>query len=247
MTSSFTLNSFGISDIGLTRKKNEDCFVSLPDDNFFALADGMGGHRAGEIAAKHAISSISDHFLIDASQATDIDSLKKPLFDSIIYANDKIHTIGRSHPSYHGMGTTLCCLFIKDGTALIGHVGDSRIYHLHDNTLTNLTQDHSLIYDLMQTGHIDKDEPISSPYKNIITKALGPTDRIEPEISTTPIHKGDIFLLSSDGLTDYVSERRIKYILSSSNPAEKKANQLVRHAKFKKSQDNITLIVVEII
>lgn len=247
MKPSFSLKAFGVTDIGLSRKKNEDFFISLPEMNFFALADGMGGHKAGEVAAKCAIKTITDRFLPDiGSKELDLELLKKSLYEAIKLSNSKIYEMSKSHPSLQGMGTTLCTLYLSTNSALLGHVGDSRIYHFQNEKLKTLTQDHSLIQDLVLTGHVEDDEPISSPYKNIITKALGPSPMLEPDISHCPVQSGDIFLLCSDGLSDFVSEGRIIKILSKEGSLEKKAHHLVRHAKFKKSQDNITLILVEI-
>jgi serine/threonine protein phosphatase PrpC len=242
--SSFTIESFGISDIGLSRKKNEDYFLENPESHFYALADGMGGHRAGEVASENAVELISSCFLTNT--ATNKEDLIKALHEAINTANKKIFSLSREKKELRGMGTTFCCIALKKDFALFSHVGDSRIYRLHDNTLTKLTHDHSLIFDLLKTRHLEEDEPMPSPYKNVITKALGPSSYLEPEVDTCPLNKNDIFLLCSDGLSDFVSEKRIKKTLLEDLPLEEKGKKLITLAKQRKSQDNITLVLIKI-
>jgi PPM family protein phosphatase len=245
MKTSYSIHSFGISDIGLSRKKNEDYWSSIPEINLFLLADGMGGHRAGEIAAKKAVEVIEELFLKEKS-TTKLETLETKLHQAIIKANQDIFEMSHSEPGFRGMGTTLCSLHIQNNKALVGHVGDSRIYRYRKDTLTQLTNDHSLISDLIKTQHVEEDEPIPSPHRNIITKALGPASFVEPEIESYTIEPGDVFLLCSDGLSDYVSERRMKKVLSRDLSLEMKTRYFVSLAKQRRSQDNITLILVQI-
>lgn len=243
--SSFSLQTFGITDIGLSRKKNEDFYLIDEKNSFFALADGMGGHKAGEVAAKNAIETVSSHFLNNKPQ-TDSSTLTEILYNAIHSANGDIHNLSRSDPKLRGMGTTLCSLYLFENYALFAHVGDSRIYQLRNKQLKKLTHDHSLIQDLIETGHIEEDEPMSSPYKNVITKALGPSPYIEPEIDICSVAPNDLFILCSDGLSDFVSERRMAKILNDFTSLEQKGKKLIELAKQRKSQDNITLIIIQI-
>lgn len=240
----FTTESFGISDIGVSRKKNEDCFLEYPEKQFYALADGMGGHKAGEIAAENAVNLISSHFLNNPKDSKE--ELIEILFESIHKANQKIFSLSRDSMALRGMGTTFCCLSIQENYALFSHVGDSRIYRLHGSSLTKLTHDHSLIFDLLHTRHLEEDEPMPSPYKNVITKALGPSTYLEPEVDTCPIASNDLFLLCSDGLSDFVSANRIKKTLLEDSSLKEKGEKLIKLAKQRRSHDNITLILIQI-
>lgn len=244
MKTKLTIKSFGITDIGLSRKKNEDYFKEIKEHNFFLLADGMGGHKAGEIAAKKAVEIIQESFL--QSKSNTLDAQKKNLYDSIKKANSDIYQLSLERPGFRGMGTTLCAFYIHENKALIGHVGDSRIYRYRNDLVCQLTNDHSLISELIKTRHVEEDEPLPSPHRNVITKALGPASFVEPEIESYSLEPGDTILMCSDGLSDYVSERRMHKILSRNIPLETKAYYFVELAKQRKSQDNITLILLEI-
>lgn len=245
MKTKITIHSFGISDIGLARKKNEDHFKVVKENNFFLLADGMGGHKAGEIAARKAVEIVENAFLVD-KLPENLDQIKHKLYHSIKKANDEIYHLSLENPDLRGMGTTLCSLFVFKDQAIIGHVGDSRVYRYRNNTLIQLTNDHSLIFDLIKTQHVEEDEPLPCPHRNVITKAIGPSSFVEPEIESYPLEPGDLILMCSDGLSDYVSSRRINKVLSRDIPLETKAYYLIELAKKRKSQDNISLILLEI-
>lgn len=238
------LESFGLSDVGQARKNNEDVIAILPDHNFFTVADGMGGHKAGEVAAKEATDEILHYFQNFLKKKVLKLSQKEISFHiarAISRANKKVLRLGENNTNYKGMGTTLCCLYLRDNFAIYAHVGDSRIYLLRDGELRQLTEDHSLI----QKFGVEKIE--ERRYKNIITKAIGTTDYLTPAISYERIMERDIYLLCTDGLSDFLSKDKIKNILKTTSKKEIMAKRLIDTAKEKGSQDNITALLVEVI
>lgn len=191
------MESYGVSDIGRTRQNNEDVWAELPDCHFYILADGLGGHQGGEVAAKEAVMGVCDA----------IDTLflsgKKPSSSDVIAAIEKgvshvnkaIRSLAMEHKELAGMGTTLCCFLILDSTLVYAHIGDSRVYRFRKK-LERLTQDHSLRQKLLSSGELDETSASKFPYKNIVTRAIGTTPSVRAEISTCPIERG-IFIFSA--------------------------------------------------
>ena len=173
------LESFGISHIGLQRSNNEDVWAELFDKRFYALADGMGGHQAGEVAAKETISLLCQIMqrLPEATQEESSLYLK----EAICETNRRLYEMAEAASHLQGMGTTLCCFLIHENSFIHAHVGDSRIYRLR-GTLTALTSDHTI-----------KKEVHGIPYKNVITRAIGTAPIVEPEIGISPLQDGDIY------------------------------------------------------
>jgi len=225
------LLSHGISDIGLLRANNEDVWIALPEFGFFALADGMGGHKAGEVAARETIEQLSK-----AVQAP-----RFSLLEAIERANAWVFKESRQ-ALYKGMGTTLCCLHWTATTVTYAHVGDSRIYRFRNDQLELLTQDHSLHAKLLSSG-LNSKTPY--PYKNVITRAIGTAKHIHPEITSTPFEPGDLFLLCSDGLSDALPLEDMEKIIQRSETLELMASRLIEKAKIKGSRDNITALLVK--
>jgi len=225
----------GISDIGLIRPNNEDVWTALPESGFFALADGMGGHQAGEIAAKEAIEQLLRAFHPGKDPVL-------AMHRAIAHANQSVFDKGRSADHLHGMGTTLCCLYWGPSQIVYAHIGDSRIYRYRSAKLEQLTQDHSLFSRWQRLG---KPSHISYPYKNVITRAIGTARKVVPEISITPFEPGDLFLLCSDGLSDALSPQDIEQVIERSDSLEIMATRLIEKAKIKGSHDNITVLLVQ--
>lgn len=238
------IETFGVSDIGLTRKNNEDVWAEMPDDHFYVVADGMGGHLAGEIAAKEAVLHFCDAVdrYFRSSTPPTVSSAKRYLGETFISANSWIRRLGKDHPDLSGMGTTLCCLLLLENKVIVGHVGDSRIYRYRNN-LSLLTTDHSLEQELKtksSSGH-------SSPsYKHVLTRALGISPAIEPELLEASYQTGDIYLLCSDGLHGALSDRQIGTILRNSTTLKEAAIELIDAAKQWGGHDNITLLLVKV-
>lgn len=233
------------SDIGLKRKKNEDLWKKSSFSPLFALADGMGGHKAGEIAAKEAIENLFFSFsnLTDSPNKYSFKQILTNLLISIKSANIHVHNLSKQDLKFHGMGTTLCCCYFYMRLFIYAHVGDSRIYRFRSNNLLQLTEDHSLINKLLAKGKLLK-KP--SSYKNIITKAIGIGPIISPSISYTDVKKDDIFFMCSDGLSDYTPYEKIKEILKNSKNLKNTVNNLIESAKQNSSFDNITVVMIKI-
>lgn len=245
---SFTVESYGLSDLGLHRPNNEDVWAELPALKFYALADGMGGHQAGEVASKETILYLCD--AIDAFFAKKVnpavDEVASALKQMIVDANSWIRNLSKQHPELSGMGTTLCCCLVYENNLIYAHVGDSRIYHFN-RTLTQLTQDHSLRQELLAKGNLDPKKAPSFHLKNIITRAIGTSSHVQPEVHIQPLKSGDQFILCSDGLSDYVSSVDIAKILQKKTSLKKAAIELIEQAKNNDGSDNITVLIIKIV
>src|SRR3990172_5110459 len=234
----FHVDSFGCSDIGLVRKNNEDVWMCVPEKNFYLLTDGIGGHNAGEIAAKEAAESVCssiEKMNLGVSQEEAYNYLK----DTIIAANQHVYQLAATHAAWHGMGTTLCCFFLHEQTLIYAHVGDSRIYRFR-NKLDRLTQDHSLRQEIINRLQLKKSLASHLPLKNVITRAIGTYPKVEPEIDATAVNLHDIYFLCSDGLTDMVSDEEIEEILQNASSLEEACDTMVESAKCNGGNDNIT-------
>lgn len=234
------LSAFGLSDIGLCRSNNEDVWIALPEMGFFALADGMGGHRAGEVAAKEAV----EHLTRSMSQIDKIDLNERAryLTRAIEKANAWVYQMAQQEEALSGMGTTLCCLMWQEDLIVYAHVGDSRIYRFRNQKLELLTQDHSLFAKWLKMKP-KSDTPY--PYKNVITRAIGTAPNTHPEVAYCRYEPGDLYFLCSDGLSDVLSLKEIEKILRSSGHLEASCKNLIETAKFKGSSDNITILMIE--
>lgn len=243
--------AYGLSDIGLVRQNNEDVWLEMPEERFYILADGMGGHQAGEIAAKEAVVALSDAFkkaFKKGSKATkDLVDAQHYIEKGIQHANNVVYKMSRIHESLRGMGTTLCCIYFHEQGLVIGHVGDSRIYRLRGKELVQLTEDHSLLRELVEQGQLSEQQAGDFLYKNIITKAIGTEPFVEPTVNLEDVEKGDKFLMASDGLTDLLSSEEIETILNEIPDNQQAAKQLVSAAKSNGGHDNITVLLIEVV
>lgn len=250
MSKVFDVISFGISDRGLVRKKNEDFWHSHSSHQFYVLADGMGGHRAGDVAAKEAvnnlISSIERIYQSHQKENIDIDHIATHLHYAIQDANCYVKQLASEKEELQGMGTTLSCVLVHKGTLIIGHIGDSRIYR-YKNTLKQLTEDHTLRNHLLKKGKLTLENVERYPYKNRITRALGTHDMVVPDIDFIVLEPDDVFFLCSDGLTDHLKDEEISYILKNYSCIEKASKILVEAAKKKGGRDNITVVMIKIL
>ena len=238
---SFHVYAHGASDIGLVRTNNEDAFLPSVRDQLFLIADGLGGHKAGEVASKEAIEFFFTLFSEKASSISSASDVVDLLKDCYSKTNERIYSLSLTSELLHGMGTTFCALKFFDGSAIYSHTGDSRIYFLHDYSLAQLTQDHSVKRDIDSLGSLDLPFP-----KGFLTKAMGTTPTLEPDIGIVEIHAGDMFLLSTDGLTDMLSQGEIEAVLNRPLTIGEKVRSLIASAKQKGGDDNITMILVEV-
>jgi PPM family protein phosphatase len=227
----------GLSDVGRQRHTNEDRFYeSAP---VFAVADGMGGARSGEVASQIAVDEFSEHGDRAASPEDRLAAIAHA-------ANRKIYELAQSDESHAGMGTTLTAAMLVDNAVSLGHVGDSRAYRFRDDKLERLTQDHSLVEELMRMGRLTPEDAEVDPRRSIITRALGPEPTVDVETCTYPAKDGDVYLLCSDGLTGMVAEERMAEILRARSSLEQAARALVDEANAGGGKDNITVVLFKL-
>jgi PPM family protein phosphatase len=221
------------TDTGRQRTANEDSyFVRAP---VFAVADGMGGAKAGEVASRIA----ADAFDTEMDENASPESRLRRVVES---ANRQIHQLAERDTSRAGMGTTLTAAMLGDGEISVAHVGDSRAYVYREGRLRQLTRDHSLVEELRRQGRLTDREAEEHPQRSIITRALGPEAEVEVDTMTYPVRSGDVFLLCSDGLTTMVDERRIATILQRSPDLQAAADALVDAANRAGGRDNVTVV-----
>lgn len=246
---SLKLSSFGHSDVGLIRRNNEDVFLQLPEHQCYLLADGMGGHNAGEVAAKETVVFFSDCVdkLFKKHQAgLTLQQLRQHLEYFIHRSNERIYHLGKENTSFNGMGTTLSAILFFDNSVICTHVGDSRIYRYRQKNLCQLSQDHTLKNKLIKQGLLEKAIKDGIRYKNVLTNAIGAFKKVSPEISIHPFYPGDIYLICSDGLSDFVTDQEICCILESQPCLKEITYTLIDKAKQKGSCDNITVVLTQI-
>lgn len=233
-----------LCDIGLIRQNNEDALKILNDEQFYVVADGMGGHQAGEVASRETVERLCKLFLEGyESSPPSLAEAEDWIKSMIQQVNGVVFRISRERPDMRGMGTTLCCVYLHPQGLVYGHVGDSRIYRLRNSELMQLTQDHSLLRELIDLGQLSEQQAEEFLYKNIITKAIGSEPYIIPSVAHTTIMPGDKILLCTDGLTDMLQFNEIKEILKKE---EDIVQLLVEKAKHKGGNDNITVVVIDV-
>ena len=224
------------TDVGKVRKQNEDAAWFDEKQDVYAVADGMGGHLAGEVASAMAIEAVKR--MVKARRSPDI----KAMGEMMAAAHEEILRHAQEHPECMGMGTTLCVLWRARSYAYIAHVGDSRIYRFRDQALERVTQDHSLVEELVHAGLITREQARTHPRRNIITRALGTEGDNTPDLLVTDVKKGDVFLLCTDGLSGMVEDEAIEKTLRE-EPLEAAADSLIAKALEAGGRDNVTLVL----
>ena len=224
------------TDIGKLRKQNEDAAWFDEARAVFAVADGMGGHLAGEVASRMAIEAVQR--MARENERPGIAALR----EAVACAHETILTHAQDHIECAGMGPTLSVLWLGENYAYIAHVGDSRIYRLREGSLTQITQDHSLVEELVRAGLITREQARTHPRRNIITRALGTHGENEPDLLVTDVQDGDVFLLCTDGLTGMVPDDEIERTLRDCG-IEAAADRLLALALDAGGRDNVTLIL----
>lgn len=245
----------GLSDVGLQREINEDSFCILPEHRLFVVADGMGGHRAGDVASQMATHTIATFFQATASEdATwpfsfdpNLSVDENRLVTGIKLANKKIFDASVQHHEVHGMGTTVVgALYSKDqDRVFVAHVGDSRCYRVRDGKITQLTRDHSLVNDYLAVMPDMTEEQKEELPKNVITRALGMQEMVTVDLLPDEPKPGDWYMLCSDGLSGMVPDAEIQRIVNEAgDDPEKAASGLVTKANDNGGEDNVTVVVV---
>jgi protein phosphatase len=225
----------GRSHPGRRRRRNEDSFVVAPP--LFAVADGMGGARAGEIASRLAAAAVRE----EEGDRVDVTEL-------IGEANRRVFERGRDDASASGMGTTMTVALVEGDQVTIGHVGDSRAYRLRENALEQLTEDHSLVAELVRSGKLSPEEAETHPQRSVITRALGTDPDVDADTFTVEAQPGDVFLLCSDGLTTMVEDDHIVEVVNRHRGnLERAAKQLISDANRSGGDDNVTVVFFEIV
>ncbi|AIS52586.1 serine/threonine phosphatase Stp [Thermoanaerobacter kivui] len=238
-----------LTDIGNIREKNEDYYYISDDQrlNLFIVADGMGGHNSGEVASKSAIEAVVDYFKKNYFYLTNknIASVENFIEKSMKYANSVVFAQSCSECELMGMGTTLTLLLIEGDYFFIGHIGDSRAYLIRNNTIKQITEDHSFVEELVKMGKITHEEARVHPQKNIITRALGVEEKIEVDIFHDNVKPQDILLLCTDGLTNMVTDEEILNEFTRNEDINISCINLVNLAKINGGYDNITVVAVK--
>ena len=243
-SSSLSLIYSGLTDIGLGRDNNEDVWAALPECGFFVLADGMGGHKGGEVAAALAVHSLCSS--IRDTKHIDCTELIIEIRHAIQKANQEIFYLSNKEPSLSGMGTTLCCLIWTKKSIIYAHVGDSRVYRMRNQKLELLTEDHSFFSKWKALhAHSENHVPSSYPYKHVITRAVGTAEKVKPAIARTTHLPGDLYLLCTDGLSDVLTTDEMESLLSSSSDLNTACKNLIERAKRKGGSDNMTLLLIQ--
>jgi protein phosphatase len=225
------------TDTGRQRRANEDSLLARSP--LFVVADGMGGAQAGEVASRIAVESFR-HGLDDASRP------EAALATLALAANSRIHELSHSDAEHAGMGTTLTAVYVGDSEVAIAHVGDSRAYCLRDGELLRLTDDHSLVDELMRQGRLTPEEAIEHPQRSVITRALGPEGTVEVDTRSFRARPGDVYLLCSDGLTTMLSEEEIADALRSHPRLRDAGEALIAAANEAGGRDNITVVLLRL-
>lgn len=230
-----------ISDIGNIRQLNEDTYGILEDEvfNLFLICDGMGGHNAGEVA-----SALAKETVLDFMKGIQQEELLLPsLMKAITKANHEIYALSSKEKTMSGMGTTMTAALSHHGRLDIAHVGDSSLYVVYNNEIKKITKDHSYVQELVDLGKVTEEDAKHHPNKNIITRAVGTNLHVEIEAYTRQTDYEEIYLLCTDGLTDYLSAQEILEKLSGSQDMHKSMMELVEMAKERGGRDNITLVI----
>lgn len=232
------MRAYALTHVGNVRTINEDSFyVPLPDERFAAVADGMGGHLAGEVASGIAIRAFAA-FLKSHSMN------EETLHMAVSEANLEIYKEAQRDPLKHGMGTTLTAVCFENDLVYLTHVGDSRAYLLRKRALMQLSSDHSLVNELVEKGELTPAEAMNHPQRNLITRCLGTNKKVEPDIIRLDYQPGDVWLLCTDGLSNYLRQGELAEQLLCGGSWNDKLQRLVDEALLRGGGDNITAVIV---
>lgn len=235
-----SLHVSALSDVGLIRKNNEDSFyVCAP--HLFVVADGMGGHEAGEVASSLAVASIQEYVFNNVATKDKKDLLR----EAISEANRRIYAEAISRQGCQGMGTTVSAAYLQDDVLYWGHVGDSRIYLIREGVGELLTDDHSLVWQLMKQGELSLEEANSHPRRNVLTRAVGTEPEAKIDVGRRVLMPGDQVLLCTDGLTNLLTGEEIAAAATASTDPDETVKYLIELAKNRGGFDNITIILID--
>ncbi len=231
----------------MIRSGNEDNFAVDAGETrgLFIVADGMGGHAAGEVASEMAVDIVRRELV--SVRSLDGEDVVQQVASALKLANRAIHDRTLTEVDKQGMGTTASVLLVSGSRYLIGQVGDSRIYLLRDGSLSQLTKDHSYVQEQVDAGFLTPEQARYHPYSNVITRCVGAGRDVEPDIYRGEVRAGDLFLVASDGLTGMVDDRRLSQLLGSRAEPDRKVQALIAEANGRGGLDNITAIIVQVV
>ncbi|MCI8771159.1 MAG: Stp1/IreP family PP2C-type Ser/Thr phosphatase [Lachnospiraceae bacterium] len=239
------MRSYAKTDVGNKRSMNQDFFYCNENAvgsfrNLFIVADGMGGHKAGDHASKLCVESMVDS-VRESSHKTPVTIFE----EAVDIANNRIYSAAKENAEFEGMGTTMVACTLCGETMYVANIGDSRLYLLRDG-ISQITDDHSLVEELVKQGNITESEARVHPQKNIITRALGTDGQVNADFFEVTVQKGDIVLLCSDGLSNMLDDEDMEYIIRHGDTLEEAGNVLVAKANQSGGDDNITVVLVRI-
>jgi protein phosphatase len=235
------LRSAALTDVGRRRRANEDCYAIAAELGYFVVADGMGGHRAGQLASRLAAeSAVAALEALEGSAAT----LTEKLRCTIAAANREIYVAGQAKAEFSGMGTTVVSLLAADGRVALAHVGDSRAYLVRGGRIRQLTDDHSVVGELVRRREITESAAREHPHRHVLTRAVGVRREVAPDLAELTSSPGDLFVLCSDGLTGLVRDEEIAEAASTGTDLDAICAQLVDLANERGGEDNITVVLV---
>lgn len=242
------LDICGLTDEGLVRDHNEDYILSMPESGLAILADGMGGHNAGEVASELAVISVKEALEeVLSPEIKDVCEMdfEEVVYESVVFANDEINLHAKTHPECKGMGTTIVMALFHEDKVILANVGDSRIYRFRKGELKQVTTDHSLVQEMIDNGYMSEEEAINSTNRNLITRALGIAEDVKVDVAQHDVEDDDIYLLCSDGLSDMISDELIfSTLVKSRQDLERACEELVNQAKEHGGHDNVSVILV---
>ena len=245
----FKMKACGLSDVGLARAHNEDCFGIEPEQNLAVVADGMGGHSHGEVASRIAVQSIRDSVvrsLTNHNSGAERPPHTQILEAAVRAAHQKVLGAIREDGSLYGMGTTVVGFLLSGDVAAVANVGDSRVYRVRDGSLELLTQDHTWVNEQVVAGFLSAEQARVHPLKTVITRALGGETDVKIDLHEVDVRTGDLYLLCSDGLTTMLSDPDIQRALFYHPNLEAACRLLVDEANARGGLDNVTVVLIEI-
>lgn len=239
----------GMTDPGRARHNNEDTIAFDADAGFALVADGMGGHNAGEVASGMAAAYVSSELRAGLAQLDDVPQpahIRQLLEQCVAGANRAIYNMAQSGRQYHGMGTTLVAVVVHEATAYVCHLGDSRCYLFRAGQLTQITRDHSVVQEQFDAGLITREQAESAAMQNLVTRALGVAELSPPDLVELPVAVGDLLLLCSDGLSDMVSDAEITDICIQAQNPDLMVKRLIETANHNGGEDNVSAVLIAI-
>ena len=244
MTVSVQYTCAGRTDVGIIRSGNEDNYLMLPEQGVFIVADGMGGHAAGEVASEMAVQTIA-RGLSGVVGKSENDATQM-MTRAIIGANSAIFRRTMDEPEKRGMGTTATAMIVNGPRYILGQVGDSRAYLLRDRVLSQITKDHSYVQEQVDAGYLTPEQARTHPYSNVITRCVGANSDVVPDVYVGTLQSDDVFVLASDGLTGMLEDDELLGILNSDPQPAVVVDNMISEANRRGGLDNITVVIIRI-